>query len=64
MSLNQREYLATIRQASEQGLTGGRNYDAMLLRCAANCGARQIYTLNLKHFQAMAPSLAQCMQTP
>jgi hypothetical protein len=35
----------TLRQASEQGLTGGRIYDALLLRCAANCGARHIYTL-------------------
>ena len=64
VSLSEREYLATIRQASEQGLTGGRIYDALLLRCAANCGARHIYTLNLKHFQAIAPSLAHCMRTP
>ena len=63
-SLSDREYLAVLRQASEQGLTGGRVYDALLLRCAANCGAQHIYTLSLKHFQAIAPSLAHRMRNP
>jgi predicted nucleic acid-binding protein len=64
VSLSDREYLATIQEASEQGLTGGRIYDALLLRCAANCGAQHIYTLNLKHFQNIAPRLAPRMRTP
>ncbi len=64
VSLSEREYLATIHQASEQGLTGGRIYDALLLRCAENCAAQHIYTLNLKHFQAIAPRLASRMRTP
>ena len=64
VSLSDREYLTVLRQASEQGLTGGRVYDALLLRCAAKCGAQRIYTLNLKHFQAIAPSLAHRMRNP
>jgi len=64
VSLSDDEYLATIQKASEQGLAGGRIYDALLLRCATNCHAQNIYTLNLKHFQAIAPSLAHRMRTP
>ncbi|MFZ0964532.1 MAG: hypothetical protein WAO35_27015 [Terriglobia bacterium] len=64
VSLSNRKYLAVLRQASEQGLTGGRVHDALLLRCAASCGAQRIYTLNLKHFQAVAPSLAHRMRNP
>jgi predicted nucleic acid-binding protein len=64
VSLREREYLATIRKASEQGQTGGRIYDALLLACAANCQAQRIYTLNVTHFQAIAPHLAHCFRTP
>lgn len=64
VSLSGGEYLATIQRASEQGLAGGRIYDALLLRCAANCHAQNIYTLNLKHFQIIAPSLARHLRTP
>jgi predicted nucleic acid-binding protein len=64
ISLSEGEYLATLHQASEQGLTGGRIYDALLLRCAANCGAKHIYTLNLKHFKALAPGLAHRIRIP
>jgi predicted nucleic acid-binding protein len=64
ISLSESEYAATIQKASEQGLTGGRIYDALLLRCAAKCAAQHVYTLNLKHFQAIAPSLAHRIRTP
>ena len=58
VALSDDEYLATIQKASEQGLAGGRIYDALLLRCATKCQAQNIYTLNLKHFRAIAPNLA------
>jgi predicted nucleic acid-binding protein len=64
ISLSEREYLAAIQNASQQGLTGGRIYDALLLRCAAKCDARNIFTLNLKHFQSIAPGLADRMRIP
>jgi predicted nucleic acid-binding protein len=64
VSLDQWEYFEAIQKAAEQGLTGGRIYDALLLRCAAKCNARSIYTWNLKHFQMIAPELAGRIRTP
>lgn len=64
VSLTDQEYLATIRQSAEQGFSGGRIYDALLLRCAAKSNAQTIYTWNLKHFQSLAPDLAPRIRTP
>lgn len=64
ISLQADEYLETIEQAAGRGLSGGRIYDAVLLRCAVKAGATTIYTWNLKHFQAIAPDLAERVQTP
>ncbi|HME11753.1 MAG TPA: PIN domain-containing protein [Candidatus Acidoferrum sp.] len=62
--LDAEEYFATIRQVAGRGLTGGRIYDALLLACAEKSDAQVIYTWNLKHFQAIAPHLADRIQTP
>jgi predicted nucleic acid-binding protein len=62
--LEESEYFETINRAAELGLTSGRIYDALLLRCAAKCKAQTIYTWNLRHFQAMAPDLAPIIRTP
>ena len=44
---------------------GGTIYDALLLATAANTGAEVIYTLNLKHFQTIAPpDLAAKLSAP
>lgn len=64
VSLNAAEYFETIHKAAGQGITGGRVYDALLLRCAAKVKAQTIYTWNLKHFQAVAPDLVERMRTP
>lgn len=64
VQLDQEDYYSTIRAAALRGLTGGRIYDALLLRCAAKCGARTIYTWNLRHFRAIAPELAGRIRTP
>jgi predicted nucleic acid-binding protein len=64
VSLSAEEYYETIRAAAEQGITGGRIYDALLLQCARKCKAETIYTWNLKHFQAIAPDLAKRTRTP
>ncbi|MFN0167266.1 MAG: type II toxin-antitoxin system VapC family toxin [Bryobacteraceae bacterium] len=64
IALTERDYFDTIHKAGGQGLTSGRIYDALLLRCAAKSGARAIYTWNLKHFRSIAPELAERIRTP
>jgi predicted nucleic acid-binding protein len=62
--LDEIEYFETIQQTAAQGFTSGRIYDALLLRCALKINAKTIYTWNLKHFRAIAPQLANRIQTP
>ena len=64
VTLNEGEYHETIQQAAERGLTSGRIYDALLLRCAVKARAEVIYTWNLKHFKVIDPKMAHKMQTP
>jgi predicted nucleic acid-binding protein len=64
VSLNGEEYFETIESAAQKGITGGRIYDALLLHCAAKSKAQTIYTWNLKHFQLLAPQLADRIHTP
>jgi predicted nucleic acid-binding protein len=49
------EYMALIREAALAGIQGGTIYDAVLLKSASKAGVDRIYTLNLKHFQVVAP---------
>lgn len=58
------EYLDEIERSSNQGLTGGRIYDALLLRCAVKAKADVVYTWNLKHFLTIRPDLADRIRTP
>lgn len=55
-SLSAGDYHGLLREAAMAGIQGGTIYDAVLLRSAIKTGADRIYTLNLKHFQAVAPS--------
>jgi hypothetical protein len=64
MTLDEVEYFETIQQAAGLGFTSGRIYDALLLRCARKAKARTIYTWNLRHFQSIAPDLADRIQAP
>jgi len=64
ISLDDEEYVETIRVSSELGFASGRVYDALLLRCAAKSKAQNIYTWNVKHFQSTAPELARRIRTP
>ncbi|MBI4903952.1 MAG: hypothetical protein HY820_09975 [Acidobacteria bacterium] len=64
VSLDEDEYATTIHEAAALGLTSGRIYDALLLRCAAKIRAAQIYTWNLKHLKAIAPALSSRIRTP
>jgi predicted nucleic acid-binding protein len=53
--LNAGNYTALIREAALAGIQGGTIYDAVLLKCASKTEAEKIFTLNLKHFQNVAP---------
>ncbi len=64
VSLTADEYFAAIQNVAANGFAGGRVYDALLLACAAKCGAETIYTWNLKHYQALSPELASRIRTP
>ena len=54
-SLAGSDYAALIREAAVAGIQGGTIYDALLLKSAEKANPDQIYTLNLKHFLAVAP---------
>ena len=58
------EYHDEIVRAAGQGISRGRIYDALILRCAAKSKAQVIFTWNLKHFHSIAPHLASLIQTP
>ena len=58
-------YATVLREAATARICGGTIYDAGLLATAANTGAEIIYTLNLKHFRAIAPpDLAAKLSAP
>src|ERR1700677_4365698 len=58
-------YATLLRGAAAARICGGTIYDALLLATAANIGADVIYTLNLKHFQTIAPpDLAAKLSAP
>ena len=64
-SLTGADYTALIRERALAGIQGGTIYDAVLLKSAIKAGVESIYTLNLKHFQAVAPKgLAAQIFTP
>lgn len=65
ISLAGDDYAALLREAAGSRIQGGTVYDALLLKCAAKAGAETIYTLNLKHFQAIAqPDVVAKLSVP
>ena len=58
------EYFDAMRTSADRGLSSGRVYDALLVRAAVKVKARTIYTFNVKHFQAIAPELADRIRIP
>jgi predicted nucleic acid-binding protein len=64
VTLDSDEYFDALQTSADRGLSSGRVYDALLLRCAAKVKARTIYTFNVRHFQAIAPELADRIRTP
>jgi predicted nucleic acid-binding protein len=54
LALTAADYSALIREAAMARIMGGTIYDSILLRCAKNASPDKIYTLNTKHFEAIA----------
>lgn len=64
IALDEEEYFSAIKETADRGFTSGKVYDALLLACAAKVKPQVIYTLDTRHFQAIAPGLADRMQGP
>ena len=62
--LTAEEVVQAIHHAAALKLSGGILYDALLLACARKMEAERIYTWNVKHFQMVAPDLAERIVTP
>ena len=64
IALTSEETLDTIKNAQANGVRGGGIYDALHLAAARKANAEEIYTLNLRHFQAFAPDLVDRIREP
>jgi predicted nucleic acid-binding protein len=64
IALSANEYATAIRVASERGIAGGSIYAALHVTCARKVDAERIYTWNVRHFQLVAPDLAERIVTP
>ena len=64
VGLTAAEYLGLIDRAGPVGARGGAIYDMLLLACARKVKARKIYTLNSRHFRALAPDIADRIAFP
>ena len=47
-------YTAMLREASREGIVGGRVYDAVIVACAVSAGVSAILTFNESHFRSLA----------
>ena len=54
VALDGPEYWSLLRRALDDGIYGGRIYDAIIAACARKGGARELLTLNAKHFEPFA----------
>jgi predicted nucleic acid-binding protein len=64
VSLSTSEYLKLLETAGPVGARGGAVYDLLLLNCARKVKAEKIYTLNRRHFIALAPELSGFILSP
>jgi predicted nucleic acid-binding protein len=64
IALSADEYIDTLKSCAATGMTGGMIYDALHVASARKANAQRIYTWNVRHFQRVAPDLAERMMTP
>lgn len=62
--LTPEEVFDSARRIAGLGLLGGIIYDALLMACARKVDAERIYTWNVRHFQLVAPDIADRIVTP
>lgn len=55
VALDETEYFVLTQSSSDQGLTGGSIYDALLGHCALKAGAKILFTWNTKDFLRLFP---------
>lgn len=56
--------LAAIQTAAAQQIAGGTIYDSLIATCALQSEADRIYSWNIRHFERLAPAVAQRLSTP
>jgi predicted nucleic acid-binding protein len=54
-----RDYWSLLEAAPAGGVYGGHSYDAVIAACARKAGAREILTLNTRHFEAFGDDTLQ-----
>lgn len=65
VALDAAEYFAAIEQAGGEGVSGGKIHDALILRCALQSRAEDIYTWNVADFKRLCPpEAAKRIRTP
>jgi predicted nucleic acid-binding protein len=64
VTLTPKMYQETIEECANRGWIGGRIYDALHLCCAKKAACDRIYTFNVRHFQQLAPDLADRIGAP
>jgi predicted nucleic acid-binding protein len=64
IALTADEVFQAVQRTAALKLPGGIIYDALLLACARKIQAGRIYTWNVRHFQMVAPDLADRILTP
>lgn len=52
--VRKQDYVEALTATAAGGWTGGKIYDALLLRSARSCSAERIYTFNLADFRNLA----------
>jgi len=64
VTLTAEMYRETVESCANHGWIGGRIYDALHLCCARQSGCDRIFTFNVRHFQQLAPDLANRIGAP
>ena len=62
--IGKKDYTEALRLVGEGGWAGAKIYDALLIDCAAKCGADRIYTFNLGDFRQLARNLEEKICAP
>ena len=56
VTIGKKDYIEALTVVGNGGWSGAKIYDALLMGCAARCGADRIYTFDLADFRLLAPA--------